>query len=121
MLHSLCILHLNGGARIYGLNGSHTDTSVTTSSGHLRCEDPTGSQITRQVELPYGQRRLAQALCPASAPVSHREQDSMRRARRSRLPTLGSNYILITRHCSRPLRAQDRSLFEVVTGRACGG
>src|SRR5947207_12973451 len=69
----LCILHLNGGARICGLNGSNTDTSVTTSSGHLRCDDPTGSQITRQVELPYGQRRLAQALGPASAPVSHRE------------------------------------------------
>jgi hypothetical protein len=33
-------------------------------------------------------------LRPASDPVAHREQDSMRRALRSMLPTLESNYIL---------------------------
>ena len=41
-------------------------------------------------------RRLAQALGPASAPVSHRRRKSKRRARCSQLPTLGSNTILIT-------------------------
>ena len=59
-----------------------------------------GGQITGQVGSPYRPRRLAQALGPASAPVSHREQDSMRRAHRSTLPTLGSNPILITGACS---------------------
>jgi hypothetical protein len=95
MVHSLYIL-AERWARIFGLSGSNTDTSVTGGAGPLRCDDPTGSQITRQVELPYGLRRLAQALGPARAPVSHRGQDSMRRALRSRLPTLGSNTILIT-------------------------
>ena len=37
----------------------------------------------------------------ASAPISHHEKDSMRRALRSTLPTLGSNYILITSPCTR--------------------
>jgi hypothetical protein len=59
-----------------------------------------GSQITSQVWLPYGLRRLAQTLGPASVPISHHEKDSMRRALRSTLPTLGSNYILITSRCS---------------------
>src|SRR5262245_20813814 len=40
---------LNGGARICGLNGSHTDTSATSCYWPLRCEDPTGSQITSQI------------------------------------------------------------------------
>jgi hypothetical protein len=47
-----------------------------------------------------GGRRLAQSLSPASDPVAHHAQDSMRRARCSQLPTFGSKAILITRACS---------------------
>jgi hypothetical protein len=55
-----------------------------------------------------GRRRLAQSPGPASDPVAHHAQDSMRRARCSQLPTLGSKAILITRACSpTPLRGHE--------------
>ena len=47
-----------------------------------------------------GHSRLAQSHGPAGDPVAHREKDSMRRARCSRLPTFGSKHILITQHCA---------------------
>ena len=55
---------------------------------------------------------------PQALPSRIGEGESKRRARGSQLPTLGSNTILITRHCSRPLRARDRGDFGVILWRS---
>src|SRR5688500_17858900 len=73
-----------------------------------------GAKEPDRLRMPYGRRRLAQTLRPASNPVSHREQDNRRRASRSRFPPLESKYILITRRSRRPLRARDRSVFDAL-------
>src|SRR5215212_318405 len=110
MLHSL-YSGVNSGARICGQNGSQTDTSVTNRSWSSQMRGSDGEPNNTS-----GLRSLSAAAArpnarPARVPVSHHEQDSMRRAHCSPLPTIGSKSNNTALQLT-AFGARDRSYFE---------